>query len=264
MVIWVAKPRPADVDGEVALLLSADPDAAVARDAVVVVAEDERVLVVLAAACPDFLPGKARAVGTVALGELPELLRGIAAQRIDGAVLVFRDHQLDERLAELLDLRRGSPHHHARARLGGAGSDRRPHAFNLDHAKSAAAEGLEPLVVAESGNLLAVACGHLVDGFAFSEADFLAVEGHPQVVLGLRCDHGWQGSGGGFGLRARAGGQSAAVGIRSIQKAFDLVGEVALQRLGDVGCRHAEAAGAGGLHGGADVPDFFVPGSRVT
>ena len=104
---------------------------------------------------PDCRPGSA-AVGVVAVDEVAELLGGVAAQRVDVDVAVLGDDQLEERLAVLLDLRRAVLTTMPSLGLRGAGGDRVAHALDLDDAEPAAAEGLEPVVVAEGGNVLAV------------------------------------------------------------------------------------------------------------
>lgn len=71
---------------------------------------------------------------------------------------------------------RGGFHDHAIVGLGGAGGDGVADALNLDDAESAAAEGIEPVIVAESGNVLLETFGNLIDGFALGESGLLAID----------------------------------------------------------------------------------------
>ena len=91
-----------DADGVVALLFGTDPDASVAGDALVIVAQDEGVVVVVAA-----LSGlsalEASAVGVISLHEGLEFLRRIACEFIHVHLAILGYHELHEGAAVPLD-----------------------------------------------------------------------------------------------------------------------------------------------------------------
>ena len=163
-----------DGDGVVAFLLGADSHAAVAGDALFVVAEDEGVGV-LEIGGAGFFASEAPAAGSVSVDEGGEFLGGEAAEGIDIDLAVFAGDHFEERLAHLLDLGRSGFHDHAVVGVGGAGGDGIADAFDLDDAEAAAAEGIEAVIVAESGDVLFETGGDLVDCLALSECGGLAI-----------------------------------------------------------------------------------------
>ena len=65
---------------------------------------------------------------------------------------------------------------HPVGHLGGAGGGQAAPALDLDQAGPARAGGLEPRVVAQGGDLQALAAGHVQDGFPGLGGDALALE----------------------------------------------------------------------------------------
>ena len=164
-------------DGVIAFLLGADADAAVAGNTVVVIAQDEGVEIVEIGGAR-LLALKAAVAGPVFVDEGGEFLGGKAAEGIDFGVLIFRGDHFEERLAHLLDLGWGGFDDHAVVCLCGAGGDGVADAFDLDNAETAAAEGIEAIIVAEGGDVFFQAGGDLVDGFAFAEGSGLSIDGN--------------------------------------------------------------------------------------
>jgi hypothetical protein len=169
-----------DGDGVVAFLLGTDSHAAVAGDALLVVAEDEGIGV-LEVGSAGFFASEAAGTGSVSVDEGGEFLGGEAAEGIDIDLAVFGGDHFEERLAHLLDLGRGGFDDHAVVGFGGARGDGIADAFDLDDAEAAAAEGLEPIIVAESGDVLFEAGRNLVDRFTFSEGGLLAIDGDGEL-----------------------------------------------------------------------------------
>ena len=154
-----------DRDRVVALLLGADAHAAVAGDAVVVVALDEGVVVVLAAVAGE-RPLEAPSAGVVAVEELRHLLRGVPVHGVHIGVAVLRRDHLHQDAALDLEARRPGAHHHPGLGLRCARGHRVARTIQLDHAEPAAPEGLEAGVVAQGRDFLAVPLGDFVEGLA--------------------------------------------------------------------------------------------------
>lgn len=113
-------------------------------------------------------------------------MRGKTAEGIDVDLAVFRGDHFEERLAHLLDVGRVSFDDHAIVRLRSAGGNGIADAFHFDNAETAAAEGIEPVIIAESGDVFLETLGDLVDRFALGERGLLAIDGDGE----LRGDDG--------------------------------------------------------------------------
>ncbi len=109
-------------DRVVALLLGADAHAAVARDAVLVVAQDERVVVVRAARAG---PGALEPLcpGLVPVQQVGHLLGRVAVHRVHIRVPILRRDQFHEHPPVHLDAGGACPDFHARLRHRRAGRD---------------------------------------------------------------------------------------------------------------------------------------------
>ncbi len=173
-----------DGDGIIAFLFGANSHATVARDALFVVAEDEGVGV-LKIGGAGFGTLKATAAGSVFVNEGGEFLGGEAAKGIDIDLAVFGSDHFEERLAHLLDVGWRGFDDHAVVGPGGARGDGVADAFDLDDAETAAAEGVEPVIVTEGGDVFLETFGNLIDRFALSESGLLAIDGD-----GKRCRDG--------------------------------------------------------------------------
>jgi hypothetical protein len=164
-----------DTDRVVALLFGAHAHAPVARDAVLVVPQDERVRVV-GLGRSRLPPLETARSGLVPVDQPRHLLRGVPRERVDVDVPVLRGNHLEQHPPVHFQPAALRLHLHPGLGPGGARSDRIPGAFELDDAEAAPAERLEAVVVAERRNLARMTLGHLEEGLARGEGDFLAVE----------------------------------------------------------------------------------------
>lgn len=108
-------------------------------------------------------------------------MRGKTAEGIDVDLAVFRGDHFEERLAHLFDVGRGGLDDHAIVRLSSAGGNGIADAFHFDNAEAAAAEGIEPVIIAESGDVFFEALGDLVDRFALGERGLVAIDGDGEL-----------------------------------------------------------------------------------
>ena len=178
-----AEPAAHHADSVVTLLLGADADAAVAGNAVVVIAEDEGVFVVGVGGAGLF-PGEATGTGVVAVDENGEFLRGVTAQLVDIDVAIFRSDEFEKGLAVFLDCLGLRFYDHAFGCFGRARGDGEAGTFQLDDAESAGAESVKAFVVAECGNFLAMAFSYFVNRLAFGKFDLLTIESEHESLLG--------------------------------------------------------------------------------
>lgn len=169
-----------DGDGVVAFLLGADADAAVAGDALFVIAEDEGVGV-LKVGGAGFFAGEAAGASAVFVDESGEFLGSEAAEGVDIDLAVFGSDHFEERLTHFLDLGRGCFDDHAIVGLRGAGGDGVSDALDFDDAEAAAAEGIKTVIVAEGGDVFFEAGGDLIDGLALGEGGLLAIDGDGEL-----------------------------------------------------------------------------------
>ncbi len=78
-------------------------------------------------------------------------------------------------------MRGGGFDDHAIGGFGGAGGDGVADAFDLDDTESAAAEGVEAVIVAKSGDVFLETFGNLVNGFTGFEGRLSAIDGDGEL-----------------------------------------------------------------------------------
>jgi hypothetical protein len=152
--------------------LGANPDAARAEDAPVVIENEARM---------GHIDGKAGIViGVPDMGYAERLSHGLKlavavgdAGRAD--VVALHEEQLNSHAAIERELFRGSPDGHAVLDGRGAGGQQAVSAGQLHHADAACTNGAEALQVAERGNLLSVGAGGLEDGVALMRRHQLTI-----------------------------------------------------------------------------------------
>ena len=152
--------------------LSADPDAAGAEDAAIVIEDKARVA---------HVHGQARVVvGIAHVGDAERLRHGlqfaVAVRDAGGAdVVALDEQQLDGHAAILRELCRRGLDGHAVLDGRGAGGQQAVGSGELDHADAACADCAEALEIAERGNLLAVGAGRFKNGVALVRGDQLTI-----------------------------------------------------------------------------------------